>query len=63
MWNRKLEDEVDSPTKASDSRKLEPDAGNFSRSGGISSQKKFRGIAATIATTNKVKISLANGNV
>ena len=41
MWNRKLEDEVDSPTKVSDSRKLEPDADNFSRSGGIQAKKNF----------------------
>ena len=46
MWNRKLEDEVNSPTKVSDSRKLEPDAHNFSRSGGIQAKKNFRGNTA-----------------
>ena len=46
MWNRKLEDEVDSPTKVSDSRKLEPDADNFSRSGCIQAKKNFSGNAA-----------------
>ena len=59
MWNRKLEDEVDSPTKVSDSRKLEPDADNFSRSGGIQAKKTSEGTPQCLATPNMVKISLA----
>ena len=63
MWNRKLEDEVDSPTKV-------PTAGNWNRmqitlveAAAFKPKKTSEGTPQCLATPNMVKISLANGHV